>query len=460
MSRVLFVQPGAAGSGFEPLMLARAQEMIRVAEAFGCRVMPVGVDDAASPGEELRRAAARFSPDFVWMTNLNYYLNARAVPGNLLAHLDCPVVAGWDDPLGALHQQFRRGQKHAGRAARNGSPGLAGRLRWRLNQALQLPQPDGCRILERFRETMSAPGLHHFAWDSGHRRTVVSLGLAPADRIHWYPLATYPPFLQAGRTARTVDETRDVAFCGNVYLRSVKESAHWGYEVFRLLCERVTARRCEDLSRSTWEVMNEELERLPRRERAQWGLYKHLANFWDLYLFVCWQAVNTSLRIELLKSIRRPVELFGLFEDPESRDLLRGFGNLTFSGDKDHFRELPQVYASTRINICIGNGLIQQGLPSKLIDCLASGGFALSDPKEDLVRVFGEGIRAIFFRDSAELNEKIEYFLARPKERREITEVLREQVARTCTLEELFARVLRVAGREGAPVAGAVEAAA
>jgi spore maturation protein CgeB len=90
----------------------------------------------------------------------------------------------------------------------------------------------------------------------------------------------------------------------------------------------------------------------------------------------------------------------------------------------------------------IANGLIYNGVPSKLIDCLASGGFALSDPKVDLVRLFGRDVEAIFFRNADELNAKIEYFLPRRDERREIVHELRKTIERECTLERLFERVL------------------
>jgi spore maturation protein CgeB len=88
------------------------------------------------------------------------------------------------------------------------------------------------------------------------------------------------------------------------------------------------------------------------------------------------------------------------------------------------------------------NCLINRGVPSKFVDCIASGGFALVDPKPDLRALFGQDIEAVFFRDADELNSKIEYFLARPQERREVVEGLRAVVERECTLNNLMGRVL------------------
>ena len=131
-----------------------------------------------------------------------------------------------------------------------------------------------------------------------------------------------------------------------------------------------------------------------------------------------------------------------MFADPGSVDLLKRHPNLVYARNVHHYRELPQTFASTKVNICIANGLINQGVPSKLIDCLASGGFALTDPKDDLVHLFGNDIEAIVFRDVDELNAKIEYYLERPAERREIVATLRQTIEKRCTLEALWQGVL------------------
>jgi spore maturation protein CgeB len=158
----------------------------------------------------------------------------------------------------------------------------------------------------------------------------------------------------------------------------------------------------------------------------------------------------------VLAAVEREVHLFGMFADPASVKLLQKKPNLVYAGDVHHFRELPQTFASTRINVCIANGLIYKGAPSKLIDCLASGGFALSDPKDDLVRLFGRDVEAIFFRNADELNAKIEYFLPRREERREIVHELRKTIEQECTLDRLFERVLQ-AHREAAATRSQLE---
>ncbi len=78
-----------------------------------------------------------------------------------------------------------------------------------------------------------------------------------------------------------------------------------------------------------------------------------------------------------------------MFADRQSVDLLNDYPNLVYRGNAHHLNELPDVFASTRVNIGPSNTLIQSGVPSKFVDCIASGGFALVDPKRDLVDLFG-----------------------------------------------------------------------
>src|SRR5262249_51219669 len=151
------------------------------------------------------------------------------------------------------------------------------------------------------------------------------------------------------------------------------------------------------------------------------------------YLFVVWQASNTLVRLRVLGGIGRPVFLFGMFADPETVSQLDAYPNLLYQRNCDHSAELPRTFASVKVNICITNSLICQGTSSKLLDCLASGGFALCEPKKDLVRLFGPRVEKIFFHSVAELNEKIDYYLARPEERRTLVEEFRETIARECT---------------------------
>jgi SAM-dependent methyltransferase len=400
------VSPDVATSGWDVIMGLRTKELINALRTVGADVT------SANAGRDI-------PVDFVVAPNLNYFLFAEFDRGQWTPRRMLPTHMLWDDPLGALALKSL--------SDRGGTLGSEG--------------PRESNILEKFRAVMSGPAVRHYAWDSGHVEAVTDLALADPQSITWYAIATFRPFLEQGRRNDT-EEARDLAFCGNVYANARGASSFaddpWFVELTRKICDGKVA----NLAKSSWELMNGALEEVSARERAARGLVPDETPFWDYYLYVAWYSVTTAARVELLSAVDRNVHLFGMFADPASVKLLERRPNLVYAGDAHHFRELPHTFASTKINVCIANGLIHRGAPSKLIDCLASGGFAISDPKDDLVRLFGRDIEAIFFRNADDLNAKVEYFLPRRDERREIVHELRKTIERECTPERLFERVL------------------
>jgi SAM-dependent methyltransferase len=401
--RVAFVLPDVRGGGFDEIMRLRARDMVAALRRAGADVT-TRADEAAGPA------------DIISAPNLNYLLLAPKWLGR--RRLLC-----WDDPLGALSLWLVHD--------RGGALG-----------SLNTPETG---VLAKFRALLQREGDAHFAWDSGHIAAATSLGLVDPGTVSWYEIATYPPFLEQGRRSG-IDPTTDVAFCGNVYESALGRSNFSGDEFFVALAQRLCERRLRELHRSAWEILVEEIAALPAQERSERALDPDSATFWDFYLYAVWFAATTVVRTELLTSIERPVSLYGVFADPESVALLERHPNLVYAGHVHHYRELPQTFAATKVNVCISNGLIYQGVPSKLIDCLASGGFALTDPKDDLTRLFGEDVDAIVFRSADELNAKIEYYLDRPAERREVVETLRRTIEEKCRLERLFSRALELVG--------------
>jgi hypothetical protein len=390
-------------------MELRTREMVRALRDVGADVVPA--DEAASA-------------DLIVAPNLNYLLLSQHGRGDGTAPAAHVI---WDDPLGALALRSL--------SDRSGLLGSEG--------------PREAGVIAEFQAALSRPALHHYAWDTGHIAAVGELGFADPASIVWFAIPTYPPFLEHGR-GDGVEELRDLAFSGNVYEHTMATSSFADDPFFAPLTQEICAAKVAELSRSSWELFNATLEHVDGAERAARGLSRDETPYWDYYLYVAWMAVTTAARLETLGRVAHPVHIFGLFADVESVPLLARRPNLVHAGDVHHFDELPHTFASTKINVCIANGLIYKGVPSKLIDCLASGGFALSDPKHDLIRLFGRDVEAIFFRNADELNAKIEYFLPRRAERREIVHELRKTIERECTLERLFERVL-AAHREAAP---------
>jgi hypothetical protein len=445
--KAVFITPEKTTFGFEPIMWLRSQEMIQTLCEMGVDVLPLEVNAFS---ELFRRNdVTELKKRVIIAPNFNYFLLAAADRLSTLDALEEPIIAVWDDPLGALANFVNR------------QPGVAAKF---LNRVAQVSRIESLGKFARacadtlsharrnFRRVMQHPLLRHFSWDTGHVETVESLGLLEAQRVTWYPIATYSAFLTKGTHVKDVVQDRDIGFCGNVYLELVRESEFFKNELLRELTTRICDQKLQALNRSVWSLMMEEIGKLPRGMRSDYGLYYDRQRFWDYYIFMVWHAANTLVRLGILGKVDRQVSLYGLFADPKSVDALKDYPKLRYEGVAHHFNDLPQIYASTKINLCISNGLVYNGIPSKLIDCVASGGFALCDPKEDLVRFFGPVVKRIFFHNAEELNSKIEYYLAHPLERGEIVAELSSKIRAHCTVKRLCEQMIEARDRNGRKV--------
>jgi spore maturation protein CgeB len=381
----------------------------------------LGTEAEAKPEGPAARAAVAFEPDAVVATTFNHYLVCVAGDG-VVTRLRKPAVQLWEDPMGALAlwSLIQRG----------GELGSLGRVR---------PGDE----LERFRAVMDAVPMHHLAWDTAHIETACELELARRSCATWYPMVSYRPFAEQGEVKATHDI--DVSFCGNVYPAAVEAASFSKDDFFSDLTAAVCRRKAEAPESSAWEIFCEAIDQIEVTERHARGLTMSETPFWDYYLHAVWLAMNTHVRLHLLTNIPREVAIFGLFADPASIARLERLPNLRYAGHAAPFTGLPQTYARTKVNVCISNALIDAGIPAKLIECLGSGGFALSDAKADLVRLFGNDVEEIFFRDADDLNAKIEYYLTRPTERREIVEGLRATIDDQCSIENLASLILQAA---------------
>jgi hypothetical protein len=395
--------------------------MITAFRNSGVRVLPVDAETITRPSAEVARLIRRFGADFIVSVNLNYLLAAAPQADSFVDELDIPVVVWWDDPLGALSLN---------------SMNMYGGRMGQLNRPRQ-------HTLQAFANVLARPNLKHLAWDTGHMRTVNELQLALPKNVHWLPVATYQPYLEHGADERPRECRFDLAFCGNIYAGLISQSSFATSGFWPELTSSICDTKAASLEVPVWDIFRKQILGLPTETKSSLGLDPDNSIFWDYYIYCVWLAGNTAVRLAVLGEIQHHVNVFGLFADPDAVSTLGDCSNLEYRGSVDHFRELPAVYSDTKINICIGNALIQQGTPSKLIDCVASGGFALSDPKEDLRTLFGDLADSIFFRNSDELNAKIEYFLPRPDERRQISRELWRIAAQHCTLESMVGRIMK-----------------
>jgi hypothetical protein len=78
--------------------------------------------------------------------------------------------------------------------------------------------------------------------------------------------------------------------------------------------------------------------------------------FWDYYVYAVWFALTTGVRMELMRQLERPVDVYGVFADQEPVPLLASHPFVRFHGHRHHERELPETFAAAKVNLCLCTG--------------------------------------------------------------------------------------------------------
>jgi len=94
------------------------------------------------------------------------------------------------------------------------------------------------------------------------------------------------------------------------------------------------------------------------------------------------------------------------------------------------------VYNSSKISLNMPHGQANTGFSWRVCDILASNALLISNPSEDLTRLFGGIIPT--YKNAKELREKIKYYLTHDKERREIVEKCHKIINKNHRYENVF----------------------
>lgn len=89
-------------------------------------------------------------------------------------------------------------------------------------------------------------------------------------------------------------------------------------------------------------------------------------------------------------------------------------------GMVDYHTQMPLVFAGSRINLNISLRSIHSGIPLRVLDIMACGGFVLSNWQPEIAEYFEEGAEIVTFDSLKDCLAKADYYLAHEEERRRI----------------------------------------
>lgn len=89
-------------------------------------------------------------------------------------------------------------------------------------------------------------------------------------------------------------------------------------------------------------------------------------------------------------------------------------------GVADYHKQMPLVFAHSKINLNITLRSIHSGIPLRVLDIMACGGFVLTNRQPEITEYFADGQEIVTFESMEECLDKINYYLTHDKERRAI----------------------------------------
>ena len=113
-----------------------------------------------------------------------------------------------------------------------------------------------------------------------------------------------------------------------------------------------------------------------------------------------------------------------------------------YLGTADYIKEMPEIFATSKININISLRSILTGIPLRVVDILGSGGFCLTNYQAELSEYFENGRELVWFDSSDDLIEKTEYFLVHDDEREHIAANGLEAAEKLFSYDVLLPKIL------------------
>lgn len=105
-----------------------------------------------------------------------------------------------------------------------------------------------------------------------------------------------------------------------------------------------------------------------------------------------------------------------VFTDDENADFVLAHN----MGPVRYWDESPVVFYASRINLNFTIRNIRSGIPLRVWDILAAGGFCITNFQPELVMYFKNGEELVWFEDEADLVKKVGYYLSHEDERKRI----------------------------------------
>lgn len=300
-----------------------------------------------------------------------------------------------------------------------------------------------CPKEELFSKTVLYHCNYLFCFDRVYANRLAGVG---CENVYHFPLAVDVEALEEERK-ETVESaaryTADISFVGNLhskngewletegipeyvkgYIKGIEEAQIrvYGYNFVKEMIEEETAR---DILDKTGLSLGDMYFDNPVR------LVADLVN----------EDIAEKERMRAIEKLSQKHELH-LYTNED----YQGNENIRLCGSLDYQKDMPLVCRHSKINLYIASKSIESGIPQRVLDILACGGFCLTNYQPEIAELFEDGVELVMYTDMADLVQKADYYLQHEEEREAIARAGREKASAQFSLRDRLSDMLQIVG--------------
>ena len=133
-----------------------------------------------------------------------------------------------------------------------------------------------------------------------------------------------------------------------------------------------------------------------------------------------------------------------LYSNSKLPKKLVGKSRLRCKGSVDYQTEMPLVFHNSKINLNITSRTIESGIPQRVFDILACGGFCLTNYQPEIAEIFEDGVELVMYTDMEDMLQKAEYYLTKEEERKQIAQAGYEKVCNFFSIQDRIVELINL----------------
>lgn len=158
-------------------------------------------------------------------------------------------------------------------------------------------------------------------------------------------------------------------------------------------------------------------------------------------------AVNMEItareREEVLRAVSQ-IAGIDLYTGSEVPEYIKDADNIRVRGYADNKTEMPLIFSESRINLNVTSKSIESGIPLRVLDILACGGFCITNYQPEVAELLTDGEELVMYTDEADLLYKISYYMEHEEKRAQIAQNGKEAVALRFSLKARLGEMFSV----------------